>query len=346
MDIVVLCGGLSQERDVSISTGTCAARALRERGHRVALVDLYFGCPEAVADSQGVFTREDQDSIYAVGEKEPDLAAIRARRGGRGLLGPGVVELCQAADVTFLALHGAPGENGQLQACLDMYEIPYTGSGYLGSALAMDKQITKLLFAQAGISTPQGIALSRTDAHRDPPGFPCVVKPCSGGSSVGTSVVTDAAQYEDALEAAFAWEDTVLVEQYIKGRELTVGIMDGRAMPVIEIIPRQGFYDYKNKYQAGLTTELCPAPLTPEETDRIQRLAEKVYRTLHLQAYARADFLMDGTGKLYCLEANTLPGMTPTSLIPQMAAEEGMDYGTLCEKIIEVSMKKYERGTP
>ena len=344
MDIVVLCGGLSQERDVSISTGTCAARALRERGHRVVLADLFFGRPEAVEDPRALYSREDPVNIYAVGEKEPDLAAVRARRGGRGLLGPGIVELCQAADITFLALHGGPGENGQLQACLDMYEIPYTGSGYLGSALAMDKEITKCLFAQEGISTPPGITLHRGDAGRTLPAFPCVVKPCSGGSSVGTSVVTDAAQYEDALSAAFACEDTVLVEQYIKGRELTVGIMDGRAMPVIEIIPRQGFYDYKNKYQAGLTTELCPAPLTPEETAQIQRLAEKVYRTLHLQAYARADFLMDGTGELYCLEANTLPGMTPTSLIPQMAAAEGMDYGALCERIIEVSMKKYGRG--
>jgi len=343
MDIVVLCGGLSPERDVSISTGTGAARALRQCGHRVVLLDLYLGYEGDYSDPKALFTSENTDSIYSVKEIEPDLEAVRRRRkDSRGLLGPGVLEICKAADITFLALHGAEGENGKLQACLDLYDIPYTGSGYLGSALAMDKELSKALFRQYGVPTPPGILLEWQSYSGENVGFPCVVKPCSGGSSVGTSIVKNPGEYAAALEAAFACENRVLVEKYIRGRELTVGVMDGRAMPVIEIIPREGFYDYKNKYQAGMTVELCPAPIAEEDTQRVQRLAERVYEVLQLQAYCRVDFLMDETdGTLYCLEANTLPGMTPTSLIPQMAAEEGMNYGQLCEKIIEVSQRKY-----
>lgn len=342
MYIAVICGGLSRERDVSISTGTCAARALRERGHRVALVDLFLGNEGAVSDPRSAFTAEDTDSIYSVRETEPDLEEVRRRRGGQGLLGPGVLEICRAADVAFLALHGAEGENGKLQACLDLYGVPYTGSGYLGSALAMDKDVSKVMLQEAGIPTPPGITLHRGDTVLEEIALPCVVKPCSGGSSVGTSIVRELSELTRALEEAFACDDAVLVEKYISGRELTVGVMDGRAMPVIEIIPKTGFYDYKNKYQAGLTEELCPAPISAEDTRRVQDLAEQVYRALRLEAYGRVDFLMDAAdGTIYCLEANTLPGMTPTSLIPQMAAAEGMSYGALCEKIIEVSMKKY-----
>lgn len=344
MYIAVICGGLSAERDVSISSGTGAARALRARGHKVALVDLFLGNPSAVENPHGAFTSDAGDSVYFVRETEPNLDMIRAQRGGDGLIGPGVIEICRAADIAFLALHGAEGENGKLQACLDLYGVPYTGSGYLGSALAMDKELSKILFRSSGIPTPPGVTLRRGGAVPESIGFPCVVKPCSGGSSVGTSIVTEPEKLADALNEAFSCDEAVLVEKYIRARELTVGVMDGHAMAVIEIIPKTGFYDYKNKYQAGLTEEICPAPISAEDTERVQRLAERVYEALHLDAYGRVDFLMDKTdGELYCLEANTLPGMTPTSLIPQMAAAEGMDYGELCERIIEVSLKKYKK---
>jgi len=344
MKIAVICGGMSQERDVSISTGTKAARALRERGHRVALVDLFFGSPNAYEDVDALFSSDPKPEQYSIGESEPDLAAVRAQRGGDGLLGPGVIEVCRAADIAFLALHGADGENGKLQACLDLYGVPYTGSGYLGSALAMNKEMTKIMFRASGIPTPPEVTLHRGDALPEDISFPCVVKPCSGGSSVGTSIVREGEELSHALAEAFEFDDAVLVEKYIKGRELTVGVMDGRAMPVIEIIPKSGFYDYKNKYQAGLTEEICPAPLSHEDTLRVQALAERVFRALRLEVYGRADFLMDETdGEIYCLEANTLPGMTPTSLIPQMAAAEGLSYGELCEKIIEISLKRYTK---
>ena len=344
MKIAVLCGGLSNERDVSVSTGTGAARALRANGHQVVLMDLFLGYDRPFADPEEVFTADGELASAAIGDMSPDLDAVRAMRPDpECIVGPNVLTICRAADIVFLALHGEEGENGKVQALLDLHGIPYTGSGYLGSAIAMNKGLSKMLFRENGIATPDSITLHRGEAPRDI-GFPCVVKPCSGGSSVGTSVVNSRAEYAAALELAFRYESDVIVETYIKGRELTVGVMDGRAMPVIEIIPKSGFYDYKNKYQAGATEEICPAQIGPEATERVQRLAERVFGALMLDAYCRCDFLWDSTsGEIYCLEANTLPGMTPTSLIPQMAAAQGMDYGALCERIIEVSMKKYRK---
>ena len=343
MNIVVLCGGLSNERDVSLSTGTGAANALRALGHNAVLIDLYLGYTEPFSDPAEVFARSAELGGRSIGESSPDLDAVRAMRPDADcLIGPNVLTLCRAADVVFLALHGEEGENGKLQATLDVHGIRYTGSGYLGSAIAMNKGMTKVLLRDAGIPTPEGITVTRGETPYVNVGFPCVVKPCSGGSSVGTSIVQSEAEYAAALDFAFRYENQVIVETYVKGRELTVGVMDGKAMPVIEIIPKTGFYDYKNKYQAGATDEICPAEIGPEATERVQRLAEDVFRALKIDAYCRVDFLWDTAADvIYCLEANTLPGMTPTSLIPQMAAEQGMSYGALCEKIIEVSMKKY-----
>lgn len=319
MKIVVLCGGLSNERDVSISTGTGAASALRENGHEVVLVDLYLGLTEPVTDPDAIFRAGTALSAAAIGETSPDLDAVRAMRPDPDCrIGPGVLALCRAADMVFLALHGEEGENGKLQATLDLHGVRYTGSGYLGSALAMNKGLTKTLLRAAGIAVPEGITLRRGETPYASVGFPCVVKPCSGGSSVGTSIVKSEAEYAAALDFAFRYEDRVLVETYIHGRELTVGVMDGAAMPVIEIIPKSGFYDYKNKYQAGATEEICPAAIGAEATARVQRLAERVSAALMIDAYCRCDFLWDtGRDEMFCLEANTLPGMTPTSLIPR-----------------------------
>lgn len=340
MKIAVVCGGLSNERDVSITSGTCVARALRERGHKVVLVDLYYGYSGSYDDPAELFEREQEDVAYSVKEQTPDIEKMLAQGDG-SRIGKNVLEICRAADVCFLALHGEDGENGKLQATMDMHGIKYTGSGYLGSAIAMNKEITKIMLRSAGIPVPEGIVLARGEYAEV--GFPCVVKPCSGGSSVGTSMVRDKSEYAAALELAFKYEDHVLVERFIKGRELTVGVMGGRAMPVIEIIPKAGWYDYKNKYQAGMTEEICPAPISAEDTERVQRLAERVHAALMIDVYSRADFLMDNeTGELFCLEANTLPGMTPTSLIPQMGREQGLDFGEICEKIIALSMEKYK----
>ena len=342
MKIAVLCGGLSNERDVSLSGGVGIARALRGQGHAVALLDLFLGWTEPFEHIEDVFTREDAGVSFAVGEDAPDLAAVRAMRPGQGLVGPNVLDICRAADIAFLALHGEDGENGKLQAYFDISGVRYTGSGYLGSAIAMDKDLSKTVLRAAGVPVAECVVVEKGGEKADV-GFPCVVKPCSGGSSVGTTIVNGPEEYDAALALAFRYEDRVMVERFIKGRELTVGVLDGKAMPVTEIIPKSGFYDYKNKYQPGMTDEPCPAPITAEQTAAIQALAERVYKALRLQAYGRVDFIMGEDGVFYCLEANTLPGMTPTSLIPRMGRAMGLSYGELCDRLIEASLKKYGR---
>lgn len=343
MKIVVLCGGLSNERDVSITSGSCVARSLRERGHSVVLLDMFLGYGGDCSDPTKLFDEQQQDLRYSVGEETPDIASLIASGDG-SRLGKNVISICCAADIVFLALHGEDGEDGKIQATLDMYGVKYTGSGYLGSALAMNKELSKTLFNAAGIPTAPAITLRKGEGIQASPWIPCVVKPCSGGSSVGTSIVRTQEEFSAALEFAFKYEDDVLVEKYIKGRELTVGVMDGKAMPSIEIVLKNGWYDYKNKYQAGFAEEICPAPISAEDEERLGRLAERVSKALMVDVYCRADFIMDDDdGEIYCLEANTLPGMTPTSLVPQMAAEQGMSYGELCEKIITLSMRKYDK---
>lgn len=343
MKIVVLCGGLSNERDVSITSGSCVARSLRERGHSVVLLDMFLGYGGDCSDPTKLFDEQQQDLRYSVGEETPNIESLIASGDG-SRLGKNVISICRAADIVFLALHGEDGEDGKIQATLDMYGVKYTGSGYLGSALAMNKELSKTLFNAAGIPTAPAITLRKGEGIQASPWIPCVVKPCSGGSSVGTSIVRTQEEFSAALEFAFKYEDDVLVEKYIKGRELTVGVMDGKAMPSIEIVIKNGWYDYKNKYQAGFAEEICPAPISAEDEERLGRLAERVSKALMVDVYCRADFIMDDDdGEIYCLEANTLPGMTPTSLVPQMAAEQGMSYGELCEKIITLSMRKYDK---
>lgn len=234
-----------------------------------------------------------------------------------------------------------------MQAAFDLMGIKYTGTGYLSSAMAMDKGITKQIFNMNHVPTPKGVSMTKKDQTNNVADlgmeFPVVVKTCCGGSSVGVYIANNQQEYEQALKDAYSYEDEVVVEEYIKGREFSVAVVDGNAYPVIEIAPLQGFYDYKNKYQAGSTIETCPADLSLELTEKMQRHAEAGARALGLEAYGRLDFLMKENGEMYCLEANTLPGMTPTSLIPQEAAVLGMDYPTLCEELIRVSMKKYDR---
>ena len=345
MNIVVLAGGTSTEREISISTGNGVCRALRQRGHKAVLVDIFCGV-EGV-DWEDPFPKEyDVDAAVAYmkgfDEKIKDMEKTR-----RNFFGPNVIALCEKADIVFLGLHGANGEDGKVQAAFDLMGIKYTGTGYLSSALAMDKGITKQMFLMNHVPTPKGTTMEKksytTDLHELGMEFPVVVKTCCGGSSVGVYMVNDQAEYEKALQEAFSYEDEVVVEEYIKGREFSVAVVDGKAYPIIEIAPLEGFYDYKNKYQAGSTIETCPADLSPELTEIMQKYAELGAKALSLEAYCRLDFMMKENGEMYCLEANTLPGMTPTSLIPQEAQVLGMDYPELCEKLIEVSMKKYEK---
>ena len=241
-----------------------------------------------------------------------------------------------------MALHGGDGESGKVQAALDLYGVKYTGNDYISSAIAMDKNMTKEFFKRAGVPVPEGKSLKKADRKDFVfESFPCIVKPNCGGSSIGVTIVESAAELDAALDAAFEWEDEVVVEQFIKGREFSDGVIEGKALPVIEIAPKQGFYDYKNKYAAGSAVETCPAEISEKATQAMQDYAEKAFKALGLTTYARMDFMMDADENIYCLEANTLPGMTPTSLLPQEAAVTGINFEDLCEYLIQVSLKKY-----
>lgn len=348
MNIVVLAGGLSTERNVSIASGKKVAAALRSTGNNVVLLDVFMGSEEDFEDVSVCFS-QNRDFICdtQLDGQVPDLEKVRAMRkeSDGGFLGKNVAKLCRFADICFLALHGDVGENGKLQASLDLLGIKYTGSDYFGSALAMNKGVSKSIFRSCGIPCPKGEVFRRTDRENGKVSlwnsFPCVVKPCSGGSSVGVSIVNCKEEFDEAMNSAFAYEDEILVEQFVKGREFSVGVLDGEALPVIEIIPSDGFYDYVNKYQSGKTLEVCPAELDEAATQKLRQQAVSVFNALRLQAYARIDFLLDESGNTYCLEANTLPGMTPVSLLPQEAAADGIGYEALCEKIIKISLKKY-----
>lgn len=347
MKIVVLAGGLSSERDVSILSGSKVAQALRSKGHQVVLMDVFMGYEGDDFDADRLFAENYSFVDHAAIDTEaPDIEQIKKMRKNQSpcFFGDHVLELCRAADIAFLGLHGGEGEDGSVQAALKLNGINYTGSDMLGSAIAMHKGITKGIFLNSNVPTPPSRLYKREFMGKgyldDWNEFPCVVKPCSAGSSVGVQIVSDREQFVAAVGAAFRYDDDVLVEKYIKGREFSIGILGGKALPVIEIIPRDGWYDYENKYQEGATEEVCPAELAPQIAVKMQREAEHAFEVLRLKVYGRVDFLLDSGNRFYCLEANTLPGMTPMSLLPQEAAAAGIDYADLCEKIIELSLQK------
>ena len=347
MKIVVLAGGLSPERNVSLSSGCKVCAALRERGHEVAFVDMYLGTQEVPGTLFGAPIPEE---LTRIDRQAPDLEQVKAARtgGGDGQFGPGVLELCRMADVVFLALHGTCGEDGRVQAALDLLGVPYTGAGYLGSAIAMDKDLTKRIVAPLGVVTPRWELVRYT--ARDIPALaqrlelPCVVKPVASGSSIGVSIVHDREALSAALTDGLTFGGACVVEQYIAGREIQVGILDGKALPSIEIIPKVGFYDYENKYQPGAAEEICPSPIPADWENRLEDAALTVFRALGLSVYSRADFIVTEDGAPWFLEINTLPGMTPTSLLPQEAAAAGIGYGELCERIIEASLTARQAG--
>lgn len=376
MKVVVLCGGVSTERDISIVSGSGVCRALRQKGHQAILLDVFFG--DEYVDLMHAFPEEyDVDeAVRRIHSCDKEIESALANPS-RTFFGANVIKLCKMADIVFLALHGESGENGKVQAAFDLRRIRYTGSGHLGSAMAMDKGITKTMLSSKGVPVPKGYSVFKEDWERARAKgkegaetapysgneaeyrtrkstgsysdflahgmeLPAVVKVCCGGSSVGVYIVTSEEEYESALEGAFSYEDEVIIEEYIDGREFSVGVINGEALPVIEIAPIEGFYDYKNKYTEGATIETCPAELPGELSRRMREYAVAGSEALCLDAYSRLDFMMRENGEIFCLEANTLPGMTPTSLIPQEAAALGVDYPTLCEKLIEVSMLKYQ----
>jgi D-alanine-D-alanine ligase len=341
LKITVFMGGTSAERDVSLASGVRVAEALRSRGHEVLSVDTAHGILSA-ADEKAMLAGKIVKTI------PPDVQALVRLNAQL----PTTLRSLPQTDVVFLALHGGQGEDGTLQALLDLTSVPYTGSGHLASALAMDKDLSKHLFLAAGVPTAKwrmapvsgignresGIETFAAEVEREI-GLPVVVKPSKQGSTVGLSVVRDIAKLQAAIDEAFKYDDEVMVEQFIPGRELTVGILGDEALPVGEIIPVHEIYDYECKYTAGMAREIFPADLTAEETRTVQDLARRAFRALKLGGYARIDFRMAPDGVFYCLEANTLPGMTALSLIPQAAVAAGISFPELCERIVQLALQ-------
>ena len=354
MKIVVLGGGLSPERQVSLVTAASACRALRARGHQAVFVDLYLGIEEPCEDLSSLFDAPDgRCGAVEIGRDAPDLDAVRAARRWQSpsRIGRGVLELCQLADCVFLGLHGADGEDGKIQAALELLGVPYTGSGPLASAIAMDKALSKRVMEANGIRTPAWQELCYTEA--DIPALaqtlplPCVLKVVNGGSSIGVALPDTREALAQALRELLPYGERVIVEEKIIGRELTVPVLDDAALCPIEIVPPEGgSFDYVAKYQSGSegALELCPAPITEAERALLCEAALKLHRALGLSVYARVDFLLDAQGRVWCLEANNLPGMTPASLLPKAAAVAGIGYGALCERIVQLSLRARRGG--
>lgn len=343
MNIAVITGGLSTERDVAISSGAKISKALRSKGHNVVFIDVFMGY-EGECNPEELFKNNaDLVKNNGVTENIPDVEQLKSLRTykSESFLGKNVEKICRYADITFFGVHGGEGEDGHLQATFDILGIKYTGAGFLAASLAMDKGISKALFNQHKILNPKGEIYKKSENPYAWDKFPCIIKPCSGGSSVGITKAENPEEYKLAVKNAFRYEDEIIVEQFVEGREFSVGILGNGVLPPVEIIPKTGFYDYKTKYQEGLTLEVCPADITEAEDKTLRESAFAAYNALHLNAYARIDFILDKNGNAYCLEANTLPGMTPTSLLPKEAEAAGIDYPTLCEKIVEISLNKY-----
>lgn len=345
MKIVVLAGGLSPERQVSLVTGCSVCRSLRKSGYRAVLVDLFMGLEQPVTEA--LFDREDGlCGQMEITSQAPDLEAVRRSRKNQSpsMFGDGVLELCRMADIVFLGLHGECGEDGRVQATLDLLGIPYTGAGYLSSGMAMDKAITKQFMERLGIRTPAWQELRYTaeeiPALSETLPVPCAVKVINGGSSLGLALPDNREELKTALTEMLPYGGHIIVEEKISGRDLTVGVLGDRYLPAVEIIPQIGsYFDYAAKYQDGGSLEICPAPITGEQWQQMGEAAMKLHRGLGLSVYSRTDFILDAAGDAWCLEINTLPGMTPASLLPKEAAAVGMDYETLCRTIVELSLE-------
>jgi D-alanine-D-alanine ligase len=326
MRITVLTGGTSSERDVAIASAVQIVAALRSKGHDVAVVDT----------ARGYIPKPDETQLLSgsVGVAPPSIDDLHSLERGLLLSGLGNLAVIRDADVLFLALHGGRGEDGTIQTLLEVVGVPYTGSGPLGSAMAMDKDVSKRLFRDAGVPTADWamapVQQSKAEASF---GWPVVVKPSKQGSTVGLTVVKAPSGFHEAVELASRYDDEVMIERFVPGRELTVGVLEGKALAVGEIIPRHEIFDYECKYTPGMSEEIFPADLPGPVAKECQRLALLAHQALKLGGYSRVDFRLTPGGEAICLEVNTLPGMTATSLLPQSARAVGIEFPDLCERI-------------
>jgi D-alanine-D-alanine ligase len=335
MKIAVLFGGTSEERDVSIASAAQIIPALRGLGHEVFAVDT----------ATGRLPPADEKQLLASGvaPEPPSTMEMEQVRGRAIAFAPSASDI-RSADVVFLALHGGAGEDGRLQAMLDLAGLTYTGSNHIASAAAMDKDLSKLIFRSIGVPTADWMMapVEVADVERTL-GWPVVVKPSKQGSTVGLSVVHRAADLAAAISLAASFDDEVMVEKFIAGREFTIGVLDGVALPVGEIFVSGEVFDYQAKYQVGGAREVFPADLPPAESAQLQNYALRVHLVLKLGVYSRVDFRRDADGGFWCLEANSLPGMTATSLLPQAAMVAGISFPELLERICRGAIHRRQK---
>jgi D-alanine-D-alanine ligase len=330
--IAVLFGGTSEERDVSIASAAQIIPTLRALGHQVHAVDT----------ASGRLSSESEKALLASGvaQEPPSDQRLTQIRRTAVALSASAFDI-REVDVVFNALHGGAGEDGRIQAMLDLAGLAYTGSNHIASAAAMDKDLSKRLFRSVGVPTPDWLmAPAESNEVADALGWPVVVKPNKQGSTVGLTVVRAPGQLPTAIEVAQRYDDEVMIERFIPGREFTVGILDGDALPVGEIIAPGDVFDYQSKYQVGGAREVFPADLPENQSKGMQELAARAHRVLKLGNYSRIDFRLDSEGQPWCLEANSLPGMTSTSLLPQAANAAGISFADLLDRICRGAIRK------
>ncbi|MFP4527589.1 MAG: D-alanine--D-alanine ligase [Candidatus Kapaibacterium sp.] len=338
MKIAVLFGGISPERNVSIAGGRAVVDALRSKGHDVLAIDPAYG-------ADGLRNGEELATISQIPDEEM-LAGFSPRRLIECVNSP----LFDDVDVAFLVLHGKWGEDGTIQSLLKMRGIPFTGSQVKASSLAMDKISSKMMFLSAGIPTPQWATLRKEyiddydilEELRSEIGPEMVIKPNDQGSTIGITIIRDGNldDINEGIRKAFKYSDRALAEKFIEGRELTVSVVGDTVLPVIEIIPEEGYYDYEHKYTKGKTEYVCPAEITDDVTEFIQGMADTAYNVLGCEGFGRVDFRLDEEGQPFCLEVNTIPGFTATSLVPMASRTAGTEFPELCEKIINLALNK------
>lgn len=341
MNIIVLTGGTSSERNVALASGKAIAAALISAKHNVKIVDPVYGAEQPSEDV--IFGGRLQ-----IGQEFPTADELKAYSNKK------VLECINSSifdntDIVFLGLHGKFGEDGRIQSLLEMRGVKYTGCGVTSSAMAMDKHISKIMFRYCGVPTPQWIMFDKNgfnvqEADRlimDKTGYPAVIKPNDEGSTVGLSIVqpdVEDIQLSTAFDTAFKYTDRIMAEQFIPGRELTVAVLGNEALPVVEIKPKDGFYDYEHKYTKGMTEYFCPADLPEELAEELKEKAMTAHNALGCRVYSRVDYRLNPENEYFCLEVNTLPGMTELSLVPKSASAVGMSFTDLLHRIIELSL--------
>lgn len=344
MKILVLAGGYSSERNVSLSSGAMVASALRGKGHQVALVDSYLGVEDDQNNLELLFEKEIDQEWTKISTETPDLVQLKKEhpQNKNGMVGKHVLELCQQVDVVFLALHGGSGEDGRLQAMLDIMGIHYTGSDYVGSALAMNKDRAKTIAEKAGVKVPawtvRTVSKEQIEDVCNQTELPVVVKIPDGGSSIGVYIAHTKEELKEILQKTIG--EKLIFEQFIEGREVQMAFLDDRVLPSIEIVVNEGFYDYANKYQPGYAIEKTPADITEEQEKQMGEMLMRVVNALELKVYSRADFIIDANGEIWFIEINTLPGLTKTSLFPQEAAAVGISFADVCEFIAKKALEQ------